>query len=211
MTQSQTSPHEAKVAASDFPIHALIARRWSPRAYANQPVEAAKLRQLFQAARWSASSGNGQPWSFLIATQDDPAAFGKMVAALNEGNVTWAAHAPILGIVVAEMIRPNGRSNRVAFYDVGMAMQNLLLQATELGLSLRQMGGFSPDKARELFQIPPEHEAVVMFALGYAGDPDQLADNHRSQEMAARERKPLSDFVFAGKWGDTAPLVADEE
>ena len=108
MTQSQTSPHEAKVAVSDFPVHELIARRWSPRAYAAQPVETHKLRQLFEAARWSASSGNGQPWSFLIATQDDRAAFDKMVAALIEGNVAWASRAPILGIVVAEKIRPNG-------------------------------------------------------------------------------------------------------
>ena len=198
-----------KLAPTDYPVHELILRRWSPRAYAPDPVEDDKLRQILEAARWAASSGNGQPWSFIIATQAMPDAFQRMVDCLKPGNAPWASKAPVLGIVVTKMVRANGNPNRHAFYDAGMAMQNLLLQAVELDLYARQMGGFEPETARALFEIPDDHEAVAMFALGYLGDPQQLADNHREQELAARARRPLQEFVYSEKWGDPSPVVAD--
>lgn len=202
--------NSSKYAAGDYPIHELIARRWSPRAFAPEPVEDEKLRQILEAARWAPSSGNGQPWSFIIATQAMPDAFRRMVACLMPGNVPWASKAPVLGIVVAKMVRANGKPNRHAYYDSGMAMQSLLLQATALDLYARQMGGFEPDTARALFEIPNDHEAVAMFALGYLGDPAHLAENHQEQELAPRRRRPLQEFVFGDKWGDPSSLVEEE-
>ena len=199
-----------KTATPDFPIHELIAKRWSPRAYSDRPVEPEKLRSVLEAARWSASGGNGQPWSFFIVSQDDPENFAKMVGCLMEGNVPWASKAPVLGMVVTATVRANGAPNRWAFYDAGLAMQNLTVQATAEGLYVHQMGGFQPETARTTFAIPENHEAVTMFTIGYLGDPAQLADNHREQELAPRVRRPLSEFVFNGAWGNTAPFVADE-
>ena len=82
-------------------------------------------------------------------------------------------------------------------------------QATALGLYLRQMGGFRPETARSLFAIPETHEAVAMFALGYLGAPERLADNHRVQESAPRDRRPLTEFVFTGGWGKVSSIVED--
>ena len=209
LTQEQ-SAHSIKLAQPDYPLHELIAARWSPRAYAPTPVAAQALRPLFEAARWAASGGNGQPWSFIVATQAQSEIFANLVECLNEGNVPWASRAPVLGIVVAETVRANGRANRTAFYDAGLAMQNLAIQATAQGLALRQMGGFSPDRARTIFAIPDGHEPVVMFALGYPGDPSALGDNHRAQELTPRQRRPIQEFVFGAGWGETSPLVADE-
>jgi nitroreductase len=60
-----------KIAETQVPIHELIGRRWSPRAFSDRPVEADKLLSLFEAARWAASASNEQPWAFLVATRQD--------------------------------------------------------------------------------------------------------------------------------------------
>ncbi len=199
-----------KAADANYPIHDLIAQRWSPRAYSDRAVEPEKLRSILEAARWAQSSGNGQPWVFFIATQNDPESYAKMVSCLMDGNVPWASKAPVLGMVVTALVRANGKPNRHGFYDAGLAMQNLALQATAEGLRLRQMGGFHPETARSIFAIPDTHEAVAMFALGYLGDPAELAENHREQELAPRVRRPLTEFVFSDTWGRTASLVEDD-
>lgn len=203
---------EAKLAQVDYPIHELIRNRWSPRAFADRPVEPEKLCAVLEAARWSASSSNLQPWSFIVARRhEEPEAFARMVGSLMAGNVPWAEKAPVLIATVANLWRKPDVRNRHAFHDVGMALQNLALQATALDLYLHVMGGFSPDKVREAFAIPAEHEAVTVFALGYQGDPEQLGEQHRTGEFAARERRPLTDFVFADQWGEVAALVQRTE
>lgn len=197
-----------KQAQADYPIHELVRARWSPRAFAPNPVEAEKLQSVLEAARWSASGGNMQPWAFLIARKDqEPTSFARMVSCLSEGNVPWASQAPVLGIAVASLYRRPEVLNRHAFHDVGMALQNLAFQARALDLYVHFMGGFSPDKARELFAIPPEHEAATMFAIGYQGDPATLAERHRESELTARTRRPLREFVFSERWGVTAPVL----
>ena len=201
--------NEIKRAQTDYPIHELLQKRWSPRAYVAQPVETEKLLSLLEAARWAASGGNLQPWSFIIATQQDqPEAFARLVGCLFDGNVAWAAKAPVLGVAVAKLLRDPGKPNRHAFHDVGLALQNLVIQATALDLYVHMMGGFSHEKVREAFAIPEDHEAVTMFSIGYLGDPETLPETVRARELGQRIRRPLSEFVFTERWGETAPLVA---
>lgn len=199
--------NQIKVAQSDYPIHELLRQRWSPRAFAPRPVELEKLASVLEAARWSASGGNLQPWSFIVATQEQTEPFAHMVSCLLEGNVPWASKAPVLMITVAQLNRPNGQPNRTAYYDLGLAVQNLTVQAMALGLYLHQIGGFSPDKARELFAIPAGHDAVTMVALGYQGDPDGLAERNRESELTPRVRRPMREFVFGRQWGEVAPFI----
>src|SRR3984957_4767135 len=100
-----------KTATTSAPIHTLIAERWSPRAFANRPVEAGKLRSLFEAARWAASSYNGQPWYFLVATKDEPESYKKILESFVEFNQGWAKSAPVLAIsVAANKFPPKGRA-----------------------------------------------------------------------------------------------------
>ncbi len=199
-----------KQAAADAPIHALLKQRWSPRAFDQRPVEVEKLQTLLEAARWSASGGNMQPWAFLVARRDQEAdAFARMVDCLSEGNVPWASQAPVLGITVASLYRRPDVLNRHAFHDVGLATQNLAIQATALDLHLHLMGGFSPDKARSNFAIPDDYDAVTMFALGYLGDPSYLSERQQESERAARTRRPLQEFVFSNRWGESAALLTE--
>lgn len=198
-----------KFAITEAPINEIIRRRWSPRAFENRAVEPEKLRTLFEAARWAASSSNLQPWHFIIAAKDDPENFKRVLQTFNENNQAWAKNAPVIGLSVAALKNPQtGNPNRHAFHDVGQAAATLALQATELGLQLHEMGGISPERAREIFGIPDGYEAVAGLAIGYPGNLNSLPDKLRERELAPRQRKPLADFVFTGHWGTAASIAS---
>jgi nitroreductase len=191
------------------PVHELIRRRWSPRAFAERAVEPEKLRRVFEAARWAMSSYNAQPWGYLVATKDDPAEFERMLACLVEGNQAWARSAPVLMVAVAtQTFEHNGKPNRHAFYDVGAATAFLTLEATSLDLFVHQMAGFIPEKVRQTYALPDRVEPAAALALGYAGDPAALPENLRAKELQPGKRKPMADFVFSGAWGRRAGWVA---
>jgi nitroreductase len=192
------------------PVHDLIRRRWSPRAFADRPVEADKLRRVFEAARWAPSSYNAQPWSYLVATKDDPTDYERMLGCLVECNPRWARSAPVLAVsVTASAFAHNNKPNRHAFYDVGAATAFLTLEATALGLFVHQMAGFSPDLVRERYDLPATVEPVAAFALGYAGDAATLPDGLREKEHQPGQRKPIAEFVFCGGWGRRAGWAAE--
>lgn len=190
-----------------YDIHELLKQRWSPRAYSSRSIEPAKLWSLFEAARWSPSSANEQPWSFIVAFKGD-ATHDKMVSALAGRNADWARNAPVLILTIAQQnYKTAGRPYRHALYDVGQAVAHLSVQATAEGLHIHQMGGFDADKARELFVVPEGYEVVVVLAVGYLGNIADLPDDMRERENAPRTRKALSEFVFADQFG--APLSAE--
>jgi len=193
---------------TDHPVNDLIAMRWSPRAFAARMVEAEDLRILLEAARWAPSSSNEQPWSFIIATKDEPVDYDRLLTCLVERNQTWARSAPVLMISVAAMhFRRNNSPNRHALYDVGQSVAYMTLQATSMHLYMHQMAGFSADTARKTLEVPPTHEPVSAIALGYLGDTQQLPEDFRQRETTPSTRYATKDFVFAGKWGQTAGWV----
>ena len=198
-----------KMAETQAPIHELIGRRWSPRAFSDLPVETDKLLSLFEAARWAASASNEQPWAFLVATRQDSKNYEEMLNVLVDSNRSWANKAPVLIQTFAHTrFEKDGRPNRHAFYDLGQAAANLSLQATALGLMTHQMAGFNVEAAREHFAVPEGWGPVSMIALGYPGDPESLTEKLRERETAQRQRKPLETFVFSGAWGHPASIAS---
>jgi nitroreductase len=197
-----------KPAQTAYPIEDVIARRWSPRAFEEKVIEPDKLKRLFEAARWAPSSNNEQPWRFLVATRDNQSDYEKLFGCLSEGNAKWVFRAPVLMLSVASLLfEDNGRPNRHALHDTGMAVENLVLQATALGLQAHQMAGYDVDRARRECQIPTGFEPVAMIAIGYPGDPAILPDYLRERELKPRDRQPIVDFVFSAGWGRPSPLV----
>ncbi len=195
-------------APTDHPVHELIHERWSPRAFADKPIAPELLRSLFEAARWAPSSSNEQPWAFLVATKDERAFHSKLLSTLVEFNQAWAKHAPVLAIAVSELaFARTGKPNRNAFYDTGGAVAHLSTEATARGLFVHQMAGFDPHKAIELFSIPTGWEPIAAFVIGYPGDPQSLPETLRERELAPRTRKPLSEFVMSGSWGQPAAFL----
>jgi len=198
----------SKTAATDSPVHELVARRWSPYAFADRDVSDEDLRSLFEAARWAPSSYNEQPWSYLVATRSDEDGHARMLSCLVEGNQVWARNAPVLALgIVRERFSRNDKPNAAAEHDLGLAAGNLLLEATARGLYVHQMIGILPDRARETYAIPDHSKALTGIAIGYLADPGTLPENLRARDLAPRTRKPLSEFVFGGRYGRTALLV----
>ncbi|MBX3066116.1 MAG: nitroreductase family protein [Anaerolineae bacterium] len=186
-----------KRATSEYPLHDLLQRRWSPRAFSRKAISTDVLGSLFEAARWSPSGGNEQPWRFLV-TRNGETAFNNLFGTLSGRNSEWAGNAPILILTLAKTISSSGRPNRHAYYDLGQAVANLTAQATVHDLFVHQMGGYDAEKARALFNIPAEYDLVTVIAIGYYGDTGALNEELQQRETAGRVRKPLSEIVFDG-------------
>lgn len=198
-----------KLAPADYPIEEILRRRWSPRAFSDRSIEPDKIRSLFEAARWAPSSFNEQPWSYLVATKENPEDYAKLLSCLVEGNQQWARLAPVLMTSVAKLnFEKTGKPNRHAFHDVGLATANMMIQATAMGLFVHAMAGFSAEKVRELYIVPDDYEPVAAIAIGYPADDDVLPESMRQKELAARSRIPIASFVFEGGWGEVSPIIS---
>ena len=195
-------------AVTDYPVHELIASRWSPYSFADRSVSDDDLRSLFEAARWAPSSYNEQPWSYMVAKKEDLDEFGRLLSCLVEANQAWAKAASVLALGISRLnFARNNNPNRAAIHDLGLAAANLVLEATSRGLAVHQMIGILPDKVRELYSVPEGHEPMTALAIGYAGDPMDLPEELRPRDSARRPRKPLKEFIFGGKWGVASDLL----
>jgi len=189
-------------AETEYKVHRLIERRWSPRAFSERKVTPDALRRLFEAARWAPSSYNEQPWRFIVTPKEDEDAFNRMLTCLVDANRKWAEQAPVLILSVTRLrFDKNDKPNPHAFHDVGLAMGNLILEATDLGIYVHQMAGFDGEKAKALFDIPAGYEPVAAIALGYVDEEEADTDKER-------KRRPFDEFVFKGKFGKPSGLFA---
>jgi len=195
-----------KPAAVDHPIHDLLLRRWSPRAFEPRTLPEPELRSLLEAARWAPSCFNEQPWRFLVARREDESEFARMLSLLSPSNQEWAKDASVL-LITATSTRfaRNGKPNRHAWHDVGLAIAQLSVQATSLGLFVHQMAGVRAADAAAEYGVPEGFEVVTAVAIGYPGDPERLPAERRDSERAPRARRLQSEQVFAGSWGRPLP------
>lgn len=195
-----------KPAITQVPIHELLAKRWSPRAFdPKQPVTTTQILALIEAARWAPSCYGEEPWRFLICDQtQDPTSWQKALQCLAPANQIWAKNVPLLLIAIANndfLTGPKaGHPNRWAAYDTGAACENLCLQAVNLGLMAHQMGGFSPEQIATAFQLPENVTCMTVIAIGYQADPQSLEDEFYQREIEQRQRRLLETCFFAGQW-----------
>jgi len=196
-----------KKAKTSFPIHTLLANRWSPRAFNGQKIEKEKLQRIFEATRWSPSSSNEQPWSFIIGERGDQT-FQKIYDILIEFNQLWTKTAPLLMIAIGKKTSvKTGKANNWFKYDVGQSLAHLSFQASYEGLFVHQMGGFDAEKARKSFSIPDDYEALTAVAIGYMGDYNVLHPKLQKLELAERVRKNADEFVFSDNFGVKSTLI----
>jgi nitroreductase len=197
------NPLTDRKAAVDHPVLDAVALRYSPYIYEPRQVEKEKLLACFEAARWAASSFNEQPWRFQVALREDEAEFERALSCLMEANQTWARNSGVIILAsVTTSFARNGKPNRVAIHDLGLAMGNFSLQATELGLAVHQMAGINPSKIRSEYELPEGVEPVTAIAVGYAGNPTQADDQDlAARDQGPRQRKPFNEFIFGKTYG----------
>ena len=177
----------------------IIQERWSPYAFSPAPVEEFKLKAMFEAAGHAPSCNNEQPWLFVYTTQQEEKIFSDYIGFLNESNRIWAreAYAIIISMARTKFTR-NGKINRYAFHDTGMAVTNLLLQALAMDLYVHQMGGFSLEMVKEYFSLDENIEPVAVMVVGYLGDGYSLPPELLKRDEKRRPRKSVNEYTFKG-------------
>ena len=180
-------------------VHNLITDRWSPRAFDERAVDYDKIHLLFEAAKWAPSSRNAQPWRFIFATRE-MADYKTFIDLMTEVNQVWASTAPLLVMPLAQVISTyKNRPNRLAFYEAGMAVGNLLVQATAMGLMVHQLSGYDVERAKETLVIPTRYEPMSIMAIGYKGEPAKLPSDVAAWEQRERNRMEISKFLVQGR------------
>jgi len=178
-------------------IDEIFYKRWSPRAFLDEKVDRETLLTLFEAAKWTPSAYNEQPWMYLYATKEDDLEIFRSI--LVEQNQVWANKAPVLAFVFAKRnFELNGKPNNWAVFDTGASWMALALQAARLGLITHGMAGFDENAAYEKLNVnPDEYKAVAAIAIGYMGDKSELAPELQEREELSN-RKPLAEVAHEG-------------
>lgn len=171
----------------------VMKERYSGRDYdATKNVKKEDLVKLAEAARYTPSSYNEQPWFFIICNKEThPEAYDKAFNGLMEANQKWAKNAPVLVIAIASEKSSRGSENHWAQYDTGAAAYAMMLEATSLGLMAHQMGGFHADKISTAFKLPAHLTPMAVMTVGYAA----------TSETGEKTRKDLeTNFFFDGQY-----------
>ncbi len=176
-----------------------IEKRRARRALSDKPIPPDTLARILTAATYAPSCFNNQPWRFLAINAEE--AREKAGDGLLDGNY-WARNAPafILVITKPDLDCRLQYERDYAYFDVGLAAQNLMLQATHEGLIAHPIAGFKPPILKEAFNIPDDHTLLTVIILGFPGDDTHLNDKHREAEYSDRSRKPENDVICYNTW-----------
>ncbi|AZZ49971.1 nitroreductase [Rathayibacter rathayi] len=186
-----------RTATTSAPILDVLAERWSPRSYdTSATVSDETLASLLEAARWSPSASNSQPWRFIVARRGSDE-FDRIVATLAGFNGAWAGSAAVLVVALAETVDSEGKPRPWAVYDLGQSIAHLSVQAHHEGLHVHQMAGFDNDAVRTAFGVDERFDPVTIAAVGVAAEADALSNETlRERETAPRTRLPLEELVL---------------
>lgn len=185
-------------APTDSPIMDPLANRWSPKVFSGNAIPQDMILSLFEAARWAPSSYNEQPWRYVYATKEDGAAREAIESLLVESN-GYAKEAYLLMVSFGKKTHArNGKENHYQLHDTGMANISLVLQANSMGLLAHQMGGFDKERANEVAGLSDDFIPASMIAVGYAPEIADVPEEYKEPKI--RERHPVSEFAFRGKF-----------
>lgn len=173
-------------------IDPLFIQRWSPRAFQKTSIDDSTMQRIMDAARWSPSCFNAQPWRFYTSTDNT---FDDFLGLLVDANQDWAKDCAVIGFVVAEKnFEHNGKANDYSAFDSGAAWMSMTLQARMEGLYTHGMGGIKATQAAEYLGIDTDAADVLMgFTIGKLADLSQLGDKQRENETP-NSRKDLSEI-----------------
>ena len=179
-------------------IHEIEIRR-AKRAISDKQIPDEIIQRVLTAATFAPSCFNNQPWRFVVVNNEEQLAHVK--ANLLDANY-WAMKSPVI-ILVSTNLELDCRLNDkrdYALFDVGIAVENLILQTTRERLIAHPIAGFKPLPIKEYFGIPSEYILITLIVLGYPGDESHLNEKHRALEHSERNRKLLEEVVMYNFW-----------
>jgi nitroreductase len=186
---------------TEYKINNIFLDRWSPRAL-SEDVKKEEIMTLFEAAKWSPSSSNIQPWRFIYA-MNKTNEWDKFFSVLGDFNKIWCKNAAALIIVASKKTNDQGELNPTHSFDSGSAWMSLALQASMNGLVAHGMAGFDYEKAREVINLPKDYVVEAMIAIGRHASLDVIPERMHKSEIYS-DRKPLKETVFEGKFKEQA-------
>jgi nitroreductase len=163
-----------------------LRERWSPTAWdVNHVLTPGEVERLVEAARWSPSAGNSQPWSFATARRGD-SRHERLVPLLAPSARRWAPDASLLVVNVCHRYveGTDWDSSEFAEYDLGQSVAHMSLQAMSMGLFSRQFRAFDRGAVERELGVPEHWVAMTITAIGRPAQ-EQPADG--------RLRRPLAD------------------
>ncbi len=199
-----------KSARTNQVLHPVLHHRWSPRAFDSRAIPTDIMERMFEAARWSPSSSNEQPWRFIVGFNGDET-HARIFDHLTEANRLWASSAPVLIAAVTKLNRTKypERENTAALYDLGQSLAHLTFQAAADGLFIHQMSGFNTYELEKALGVPDGYKLFTVSAVGYKGNPEQLPPKLLIRELSERVRQPLENMVFTGMFGQAAAFLQE--
>ena len=182
-----------------------IKHRHSPLLFKKKSVSKKILEECVEAARWTPSCYNNQPWKFVLITgKKEISALEKVFSVGNH----WALKAPVVGFLVSReeddcIVESNGLS--YFQYDCGMAMMAFVIQAEKEGLKSHQMAGYDEEKVKKQLKIPKGYRVLSAFAMGYEEElknyKEELHPKLRERILSTkRVRKPLNEIYSVNQW-----------
>lgn len=165
----------------------VISRRFSVRSYTNQKVDRSLILEILEAARLAPSAVNFQPWHFIVITEQENLTDFQEVY-----QRAWFKEAPACIVVCSDHSKSWKRKSDgkdFADVDVAIAIDHLVLKATDLGLGTCWVCNFDVELVRKKLQLPNHIEPVALIPLGYS-----------TSEAPPKSRKPLEEMVHWEKF-----------
>jgi nitroreductase len=177
----------------------ILKKRRSVRAYDSRPVRDEDIVAMCEAARWAPSACNSQTWRFVAVTGCDTIDRLCSEALRPVIRNKWLREAPLIVVGCSQLDivanRIGSAVTGIEYYriDLGIAMEHMVLKATELGLGTCWIGWFRENKVKEILGIPERVRVSALLAVGYA----------RDEPPRKRSRKPLHKILFSERWGES--------
>jgi nitroreductase len=188
--------NDLKKAKTKYPVLDIIKNRWSPRSFSDKKISAEELHTIIEAASWSFSAMNEQPWRYVVAKKGTPL-FDSFLELLYSGNKVWNKNAAAFVLSIKKIkYTANDQPNVNALHDIGAANILLTLQANSMGIYTHIMEGFSKEKVKSFLKLDDDLEPVVMIALGYPDKPEKLEEPFKTRELTPRSRKGLNEILL---------------
>lgn len=185
---------------SDHPIQSIFTERWSPYAFdPEKSISSEDLTCMFEAARWTMSAKNSQPWRYIVGVKGaGDGVWEKLLEGFMPGNQPWAQYAPVLAVTLVSSCFDDGMPNKCAQYDLGAASANLTSEATARGIQIHQCGGIDPEKIKATFELDGSFEPLTGIVMGYAGSAERIDAMYADRETKPRVRLSLDELIVHG-------------